>query len=171
MDGGVGGVVVLAGPGAGGLGVGGPGDGEDLRTPDGLSEAAIGGTGGAVDETGEVGEAHFGGVVGRGLGLLGGGIAEASSGGVAVPEVASVEAVLGGVIVQDGGGGRVGIAGRLAIAGAGTDRSGIGTGGFVQGRDGAGEAGFGHVAEGTGFVTFDGEVFVCLLYTSPSPRD
>src|ERR1035437_5241659 len=101
--------------------------------------------GGAVDETGEVGEAHFERIVGGALGLLGGEIAEASSGCVAVPEVASVEVALGGFIVPDGGGGRVGVARRLAIIEVEKDRAGIGSGVFVQGRDGAGEAGFGQV--------------------------
>src|ERR1035437_7902909 len=68
------GVVVYAGLTAHGFGVLGPGDGKDLGAPNGFSQAAVVCARGAIDETGEVGESHFGRIIGRSLGLLGGGI-------------------------------------------------------------------------------------------------
>src|SRR5712675_425765 len=129
-----------------------PVDSEGLLSPYAFEHGAIGSLRGAIDEARYIREAHFHRVGRRPLRLLGGRVAEPAAGRAHVPEIATDEITLPGIVVQHGRERRIGVRLRLAIAEARAHRPGIGAGGPIQLRHGTGEACLRHVAESTSLI-------------------
>src|ERR1700741_3023854 len=76
-----------------------PGYSERLLSPDGLKQGAVGPLRGAIDEAGEIRQAHFHRVGRRPLRLLGGRIAEPAPGRAHVPEIPADQIALPPIVV------------------------------------------------------------------------
>ncbi len=149
-----------AGPVADLLHIARPRDREGLRAPYLFEHGAVRSPRGPVHGAGDVGQAHFHGVGGRPLRLLGGRIAQPAAGRAHVPKIAADKVALPGIVVQDRRERRIGMRLRLATAEAGAHGSWIGAGGPVQFGHGTGEAGLGHMTKGASFVAVHRELLV-----------
>ena len=142
------------------LHVGRPLDRKSLRTPNLFEQGAIGPLRGAVDGTGNIGQAHLHGIGRRSLRLLGRRVAQSAAGCAHVPEIAAHEIALAGVVVQNRRQRRVSVRLRLAVAESCAHRAGIGSDRAIEFRHRTGEPRLGHVAERTSLIAVYREVLV-----------
>ena len=104
-----------------------PRDREGLLTPNLFEQGAVWPLRGAVHCTGDIGQAHFDGIGRWPLRLLGRRITQSAAGRPHVPEIATDEIALAGIVMQNWRKRCVGMRLRLAVAEPRAHRTGIGS--------------------------------------------